>query len=160
MLAFSEVDFSSVEWSWSFWLILLLPAIAAFSAGLYFGARKRTLLAQTTLFFVPLVILSLLLWFLWSFHVERIEQAKIEYFMKHENPSTFSWTGPTLDEPVYDDWSTPGDKGWYVKYRKEDGSLFIRPPVWVLPAAPIYCIAFWSVGFLFLSNRRNQGKSN
>lgn len=156
-LAFSEVNFTSVEWSWSFWLIFILPAIAAFSAGLYSGAKKRTFLARTALIFLPLLGLSLLLWLLWTFHAERIEQAKIDYFMKHENPSSFSWSGPTPDEPVYDDWSTPGDKGLYVTGRNEDGSLYSRPPGWVLPAAPVYCITFWSVGFLLRSTRRNPG---
>lgn len=154
--AFSELDFSSVEWGWSFWLIIFLPAIAAFSAGLHFGTTKRSARAQSILFWVPLTCLSIVFWCLWAFHAERIDQARISYFMEHENSPISSWPAPPPDEPVYDDWSTPGSKGLYVTVRKEDGSLYCRPPNWVLPLAPFYCITFWTIGY-FLCRRVNLG---
>ena len=145
--AFSQMDFSSVEWGWSFWLIVLLPAIVAFSAGLYSGATKRPVRAQLLLIFVHVLCLSLLFYGLWTFHIERIDQAKVDYFMKHENSPTFSWSESPRDEPVYSDWTTTGNKGFYIQERNEDGVSYIRPPYWVLLVAPVYCITFWVIGF-------------
>lgn len=142
-----EADFSSVEWGWSFWLIVLIPAILAFTIGLYCGAKNRTVRAQSLLFLLPVLCLSLLFYFLWVFHAETVEQAKIAYFMKYENPPPKSSSGPPYD-PVYQDWRTPGNKGFYTTIQDKSGSFYVRPPNWVFGVAPLYCIAFWTIGYL------------
>ena len=151
-----ESVLSPIEWGWSLWLVLLIPAILSLSVGLFIGRRKRPVRLQTIFLVATTLFFGASFYFLWIFHVERIDRAKVDYFMKYENPPNFSWTGEKYDEPVYDDWSTTGDKGFYVKCRNKEGSLYVRPPHWVIPVAIAYCAFFSTAGYLLIPRQSGQ----